>query len=208
VVLALGGAVILWVVVEIAFALHGWPAVPRYMYEAEGVTVVIAAVAVGWLLKDGLALAARYRPGWARPRWIGIALVTILAVALVPPAVARLRDEHRDLVHERARTKEINLLAGAVNAYGGYKHLLACGHPVTAVGYVSILAWYSHLNVGKVGHRPQYELHQKYPIVLFTELHNGWAMTPYRTPASLQGSCPHALFVSTPHRPNGIYSPK
>jgi hypothetical protein len=43
--------------------------------------------------------------------------------------------------------------------------------------------------------------------VLFTELHNGWAMTPYRTPASVQGSCPHALFVSTPHRPNGIFSP-
>ena len=132
VVLALGAAVILWVVVEIAFALHGWPAVPRYMYEAEGVTVVIAAVAVGWLLKDGLAFVGRYRPRWARP--IGIALVAILAVALVPPAIARLREEHRDLIHERARTKEINLLAGAVNAYGGYKHLLACGHPVTAVG--------------------------------------------------------------------------
>jgi hypothetical protein len=196
--------VILWVIVEIAFALHGWPAVPRYMYEAEGVTVVIAAVAVGWLLKDGLALAERHRPSWARP--VGIALVAILAVALVPPAIARLREEHRDLIHERARTKEINLLAGAVNAYGGYKHLLACGHPVTAVGYVSILAWYSHLNVGKVGHRPQYELRQKYPIVMFTELHNGWAMTPYRTAASLQASCPHALFVSTPHRQNGIFS--
>ncbi len=203
VVLALGAAVILWVVVEIAFALHGWPAVPRYMYEAEGVTVVIAAVAVGWLLKDGLAFVGRYRPRWARP--IGIALVAILAVALVPPAIARLREEHRDLIHERARTKEINLLAGAVNAYGGYKHLLACGHPVTAVGYVSILAWYSHLNVGKVGHRPHYELRQKYPIVLFTQLHNGWAMTPYRTPASVQ-NCPHALFVSTPHRSNGIFS--
>jgi hypothetical protein len=207
VVLALGGAVVLWVVVEIAFALHGWPAVPRYMYEAEGVTVVIAAVAVGWLLKDGLGLIERAKISWLKPRWIGIALVTILAVTLVPPAIARLRDEHRDLVHERARTKEINLLAGAVNAYGGYKQLLACGHPVTAVGYVSILAYYTHLNVGKVGHRPQYELRQKYPIVLFTELHNGWAMTPYRTAPSLQASCPHALFVSTPHRPNGIFSP-
>ena len=28
-VLVLAGAVVLWVVVEIAFALHGWPAVPR-----------------------------------------------------------------------------------------------------------------------------------------------------------------------------------
>jgi hypothetical protein len=206
VVLALGGAAILWVIVEAAFALHGWPAVPRYIYEAEGVTVVIAAVAVGWLLKDGLAVAERYRPRWARPRWIGIALVGILAVSLVPPAIARLRNEHGDLLHERARTKEINLLAGAVNAYGGYKHLRACGEPVTNVEYVSILAWYTHLNVGKVGHRPKFELRQKYPIVMLTQLKNGWAMTPYRTSASLQASCPHALFVSTPHRPNGIYS--
>jgi hypothetical protein len=206
VVLALGGAVILWVAVEVGFALHGWPAVPRYMYEAEGVTVVIAAVAVGWLLKDGLELMERLKLSWAKPRWIGIALVAILGVSLVPPAIARLREERRDVTHERARTKEINLLSGAVNAYGGYKHLLACGHPVTAVGYVSILAFYSHLNVGKVGHRPRYELRQTYPIVLFTELHNGWAMTPYRTSPSLRASCPHALFVSTPHRPNGIFS--
>jgi hypothetical protein len=206
VVLALGGAVILWVVVEVAFALHGWPAVPRYMYEAEGVTVVIAAVAVGWLLKDGLELVERAKISWLKPRWIGIALVAILGVSLVPPAIARLRAEHGDILHERGRTTQINLLAGAVNAYGGYKHLLACGHPVTNVEYVSILAYYTHLNVGKVGHRPQYELRQKYPIVMFTQLKNGWAMTPYRTPQSLQASCPHALFVSTPHRPNGILS--
>ena len=29
-------ACVLWVLVEVAFALHGWPAVPRYMYEAAG----------------------------------------------------------------------------------------------------------------------------------------------------------------------------
>ncbi len=206
VVLALGGAVILWIVVEIAFALHGWPAVPRYMYEAEGVTIVIAAIAVGWLLKDGLAVTARLKLGWARPRWIGIALVAILGVSLISPAIARLRAEHGDIIHERTRTKQINLLAGAVNAYGGYQRIRACGEPVTNVEYVSILAWYTHLNVGKVGHRPQYELHQTYPIVLFTQLKNGWALTPYRTPTSQQGSCPHALFVSTPHRANGIFS--
>ena len=33
-VLLLAGGVALWVLVEAAFALHGWPAVPRYMYEA------------------------------------------------------------------------------------------------------------------------------------------------------------------------------
>src|SRR5262249_17353117 len=42
--LALAGAAVLWVIVEIAFALHGWPGVPRYMFPAAAVTAVVAAV--------------------------------------------------------------------------------------------------------------------------------------------------------------------
>jgi hypothetical protein len=200
VVLVLCASVVLWLIVEVAFALHGWPAVPRYMFEAEGVTIVLAAVAAGWLLKDGVPV------NWPVARAIGIAAVAILAVSLVSPAISRLRFEHRDLLHERDRTKQIGLLAGTINNVGGYQRVRACGEPVTNVEYVSILAWLTKLNVGKIGHRPQYELRQKYPIVLFTQLKNGWAVTPYRTPASLQSSCAglHALFVTTPHQPNGI----
>ena len=36
-----------WVCVEIAFALHGWPGLARYMFEAEAVVVVLAGMAVG-----------------------------------------------------------------------------------------------------------------------------------------------------------------
>jgi hypothetical protein len=200
VVLVLGAAVILWLVIEIAFALHGWPAVPRYMFEAEGVTIVIAGVAVGWLLKDGIPVSS------PASRWIGIGAVVVLAAFLISPAISRLRFEHSDLIHERARTKQIGLLAGTINHLGGYKQILACGEPVSNVEYVSILAWLTKLNVGKIGHRPQYELRQKYPIVLFTQLRNGWAVTPYRTPASERSSCSHALFVSTPRQPNGVLS--
>jgi hypothetical protein len=200
VVLVLGAAVILWVIIEIAFALHGWPAVPRYMFEAEGLTIVIAGVAVGWLLKDGIPVSS------PASRWIGIGAVVVLAALLISPGISRLRFEHSDLIHERARSKQIGLLAGTINHLGGYKQILGCGQPVTNVEYVSILAWLTKLNVGKIGHRPRYELRQKYPIVLFTQLRNGWAVTPYRTPASERSSCSHALFVSTPRRPNGILS--
>ena len=48
--LVLGAGVVAWVVVEIAFALHGWPGLPRYMFEAAGVMVVIAGVLIGRLL--------------------------------------------------------------------------------------------------------------------------------------------------------------
>ena len=33
VTLALAAGVVCWVIVEIAFALHGWPGLPRYMFE-------------------------------------------------------------------------------------------------------------------------------------------------------------------------------
>ncbi len=201
-VLVLAGAVVLWVVVEIAFALHGWPAVPRYMFEAEGVTIVIGGVAVGWLLKDGI-------PAVNPPlgRWIGWGAVVVLAAFCISPAISRLRFEHSDLLHERARTKQIGLLAGTISHFGGYKQLLKCGTPVTNVEYVSILAWLTRENVGKIGHRPQFEVtKQTYPIMLFTQLKNGWAVTPYRTPAALKSSCYHALFVSTQHQPNGVFS--
>ena len=42
----------LWVLVEVAFALHGWPAVPRYMFEAAGAMIVVAGFAVGWILQS------------------------------------------------------------------------------------------------------------------------------------------------------------
>src|SRR5579862_7024664 len=44
--LLIASGVVLWVVVEAAFALHGWPAVPRYMYEAGAGVCVLAGVFV------------------------------------------------------------------------------------------------------------------------------------------------------------------
>ena len=35
-VLVLAGAAVLWMLVEMAFVLHGWPGVPRYMIESAG----------------------------------------------------------------------------------------------------------------------------------------------------------------------------
>ncbi len=57
--LALAAGVVAWVVVEIAFALHGWPGLPRYMFEAAGVMVVIAGVLIGRLLAEGSRSRAR-----------------------------------------------------------------------------------------------------------------------------------------------------
>jgi hypothetical protein len=48
--LTLAGAAVLWVVIEIAFAYHGWSAVPRYLMEPAAGLVVLGAGAVGRVL--------------------------------------------------------------------------------------------------------------------------------------------------------------
>jgi hypothetical protein len=203
VVLALAAGVVVWIVVEMAFALHGWPAVPRYMFEPAGVLGVLAGIAVGWIL----VLAPRLGP--ELPRWIGAPVVALLVLSLVPGAVARMRDEHRDLRHERSRTKVINWLHAAIVHLGGAEHIRACGEPVTNVEYVSILAYYTKLNDGDVGHRPQFELHLRHPIVLFTQLPNGWAALPWHTAAAKRASCSNlkAMWIYTAHHPGGVLVP-
>jgi hypothetical protein len=202
-VLALGAAVVAWVVIEIAFALHGWAAVPRYIFEAAGLTCVLAGICVGWLLQ-GLS-----RGRFVVPRLAGVALVLVLIGTLVPGAVARIRTEHRDLKHERARTVVIGRLKATIAAIGGYKHVLACGEPVTTVRYVAMLAYFTKQNDGKIGHRPKFELQQKYPIVMFEKLHSGWKTVPWHTAPNNVRSCANvnSSFLYTRHHPTGVLVP-
>jgi hypothetical protein len=186
--------------IEIAFVLHGWPGVPRYMFEPAGLMSVLAAVAVGWVLREAPRIGHRI------PRWSGIVLAGVIVISLVPGAIARLRDERHDLAHERGRTKVINWLNSAVNHFGGPAFIRSCGQPVTNVEYVSILAYYVHMNDGQVGHRPKFELHLKHPIVLFTQLPSGWAALPWHTAASKQASCSRlkAMWIYTRAHPGGV----
>jgi len=182
--LTLSAGAALWVLVEVAFALHGWPGLSRYMFEAAAVVAVLVGVAVGWALIE----IPRLRRGI--PQWAGVPVAAVLVAVLVPGAIARGRDEHKDLKFERGRTHEIALLQSTINRIGGYMHVRRCGEPVTYVGYVSTLAWFTKLNVGWVGHRPQIELHRKYPIVLFTPLpRGGWYILPWRTAAKNVAIC-------------------
>jgi hypothetical protein len=202
--LVLAGAAVLWVLVEIAFAFHGWPAVERYMFEPAELIAVLAAVAVGWVLREAP------RIGRGIPKWTGILVVAVLVGTLVPSAVSQVRIEHRDLRHERARTTEINKLNATINSLGGYKRVLACGRPVTNVEYASVIAWYVKYNTGYIGYRPTYELRQTYPIVMFTSLRNGWAVQPFHIAASGRAACANmtALYVPTAGHPQGVLVPK
>ena len=162
--LVLAGGVVAWVALEIAFSLHGWPGLQRYMFAAGGVMVVLAGVLVGRLLsEDSLRL----------PTWVGAALVALLVLSLVPAALSRARTEHKDLRAQRDRTTEIGKLAGTITRLGGGAALRRCGEPLTRLEYQTILAWNLRVNVAVVGYKYTPAIRSGRPIVLYTPVSTG-----------------------------------
>jgi hypothetical protein len=169
--LVLAAAAVAWVIVEIAFSLHGWPGVPRYMFPAAAVMVVIAAVAVGRLLADPPRLTSA-------AGLVGIAVVAVTVASLVPPAISDARAAHKDIVAQRTRTKQIGQLTGVIGRLGGAARLRACGEPLTRLEYQSVLAWNLNVNVATVGFKYAPAINSDRPIVLFSPLpHGGWKVT-------------------------------
>jgi hypothetical protein len=168
VTLALAAGVCAWVVVEIAFALHGWPGLGRYMFAPAGVLAAIAGVGVGRVLAEPPQISH----GLA---WAGAAIAAVIVVALVPPAINRARSEHHDIRVQRLRTAEIGKLTTAIARLGGPPRFTGCGEPLTRLEYQTILAWNLHVNVSAVGYKYGPAIASRRPIVLFTPLpQGGW----------------------------------
>ncbi len=183
--IALAAAVVAWVVIEIAFALHGWPGLPRYMFEAAGVMVVIAAVLVGRLLAEGL-------PAPRLPTWSGIPVVVLILAALVPSALSQARAEHKDLKAQRSRTQQVNRLTATINRYGGADRFKPCGEPLTRLEWQTILAWDLKINVVKIGFKYGPAIQRGLPIVLFTPTSTGrWRVQALHQQVPSCRSLPH-----------------
>ena len=185
VTLGLAAGVCAWVIVEIAFSLHGWPGLARYMFEPAGVVVALAGAAVGWVLIEARRMSRGV--GWA-----GVALVVVIVAALVPPAVSRARDEHHDIVGQRVRTAEIGKLSGVVASLGGPARLRRCGEPLTRLEYQTILAWTLRVNVATVGYKYSPAIASGRPIILFTPFsHGGWHVQALHQRLAACRSLPH-----------------
>ncbi len=179
-VLLLAAGAVAWVVVEVAFVLHGYPGVPRYLFEPVAIVCVLGGVFVGRALLDGTTVLARL--GLRRSPAFGTALagaiVLVVLVSLVPAARLRVRLERADLAHERARTKEINRLHTAIVRVGGIQRILACGRPNIPIGYQSIFAWYTGLKIGDLYVSQKHERLHPSPLVNIYPLRDGWKVFP------------------------------
>jgi hypothetical protein len=186
-VLAAGAAA--WLAVEIAFAIHGWPASPRYLFEPAAVSVVLAGAGVGRLLAI------------TRQRMLlrigGIALVGALVIALVPHARIRARLLHNGIVLGRDWARQIDRLHDVIAREGGTKRILACGRPVTEIPFQTILAWEMGENIVDVGWNPPAEEARDRPMVLFEPYDTGWMIMPIHSSAANAAGC-SSLETETP----------
>ena len=166
VTLALAAGTAAWVIVEIAFALHGWPGLARYMFEAAGVMVVLAGVGLGRLLERGSTDLPGRRVG--RDRAGGRDRVEPgPACRLTRPLGAR-RHRRPAPAHRRDQPAD-----GGIKSLGGTARLRACGEPLTRLEYQTMLAYQLGDNVASVGYKYGEAIAHGNPVVLFTPYPTG-----------------------------------
>lgn len=187
VALFLAAGTVLWVVVEIAFALHGWPAVPRYLFQAVGVVAILCGVFVGRVLTELPRLFAARNMAW-----VGSAAAAVIVVALLlavePGAHQRYTIERHDLTHERARTAEFNKLRTVVNTLGASR-MLNCAKINIPIEYQSVLAWYLDIKIGILYVNPSTLARHDSPFLNVYPSGNGWKVFASNIPAADQARC-------------------
>jgi hypothetical protein len=199
-VLILAAGALVWVIIEVALGVKGFPAVPRYMFESGAVVAVLAGILVGRIVLElpellagvlmnlrGLRLTAGRATvlgGWGA----GLA-VLVIAGALFPAAHHQYRMERRDLSHERARTVLIGRLSGVVKRLGASR-ILGCGQPNIPIEYQSIFAWYTNVKIGELYVSQTYLRLHPHPLVnIYPIAGPGWKVFPSHVNAAATARC-------------------
>jgi hypothetical protein len=178
VTLALAAGIVVWVAIEIAFGLHGWPALGRYMFEPAALAAVLAGAFAGraltadWAAILSSLAGTHVRPGPAVSA-AGVIVVALLLAAIVPSAVTAGRSERADLIEQHARTAEIEALPPVLQHLGGGAALRRCGEPLTRLQYQSALAFALGDNVSQVGYKYSQALAHGNPVLFLTPFESG-----------------------------------
>jgi hypothetical protein len=189
--LCVAATALVWVIVEIAFALHGWSAASRYLIEPAAVCIVVAAALVGQLLGGAPWVSELRAPSWMAPafRWGGPVLVIVLGTSLIGSARLRVHDWRYDLPLAHASGRQNRRLIAVVDRLGGGAVIRSCGRPATIPGTQSTLAWAVGLNVGNVSNHIGRAISKGLPVVAFTPHDHGWHVRVYNQPAAQTSRC-------------------
>lgn len=175
------GAALLWILIELAFAYHGWSAVIRYLVEPGALLIVLAGAAIGRLL------------GWIPPgprvlRLAPFVLILALLVGLIPGARFRARVVRYEIRVDRHAANELNRLEGVIATEGAAK-MKSCGQPATLLGYQSELAWAIGMNVGNVSFRPGKSIAAGKPVTEIKPHDGGWQIRLFHTAPANVARC-------------------
>jgi hypothetical protein len=204
--LVLAGGALVWLLIEIAFAIHGFPAVPRYMFEAGAVVGVLAGVFVGRIVHELPALLAqvtrrldRGRLGprliWHIGTWGTVLVLVVIAGSLFGAAHRQYRLERTDLRFERQRTVLIDDLSGVVRTLG-ISNMLACGQPNIPIGYQSVFAWYAGVKTGILYVSPGYLRAHPHPLInIYPIAGGGWKVFPSHVDPAHAAACRRMVLV-------------
>lgn len=166
--LAIGAAAVLWVAIEVAFALHGYSAVGRYLIEPAALLVVLVAAGIGRVL------AWNPRNGRGALRWAAPALVLVFLAASWSFAHATGQTVGAQVTRQRQNAVRVDRLSAVIAADGGPRAIRQCGQPVSTLGFQSTLAWELDMNVGNIGYMPGKSIRSGRPIVFFKPNGLGW----------------------------------
>jgi hypothetical protein len=202
--LLLAGGALLWLVIEVAFALKGFPAVPRYLFEAGAVVAVLAGVFVGLIVHELPALLSRLTDRVANRAsgmtgtsarlatqigtWGTVLAVVVIAGSMFGAAHRQYRLERVDLRHERARTTEIGRLSTVVTRLGA-SNIFACGQPNIPIEYQSVFAWYTGVKIGELYVSQTYLKVHPHPLVNVYPIAGGWKVFPSHVDAAHAAAC-------------------
>jgi hypothetical protein len=198
-ILAVAGGALAWLVIEIVLALKGFPAVPRYLFEAGAVVAVLAGVFVGRIVHELPALLSRFADSVAGGRvgariaaqvgaWGTMLALLLVAGSMVGAAHRQYRLERLDLRHERARTAEIGRLSTVISRLG-VSNIFACGQPNIPIEYQSVFAWYAGVKIGELYVSRGYLKLHPHPLVNVYPIAGGWKVFPSHVDAAHAAAC-------------------
>jgi hypothetical protein len=203
----LAAGVVLWVLVEVAFALHGFPAVPRYMFEAGAVVGILAGVFIGRIvhelpewLSNVTGRIGNGRLGGPRlasyvGTWGTVLVLVLIAGSLGGAAHRQERLERTDLRYERARTVLIGRLSGVVKTLGA-SNMFACGQPNIPIEYQSVFAWYAGVKTGVLYVSRPYLAKHPHPLVnVYPTAGAGWKVFPSLVDPAHAAACKKMVLV-------------